>query len=51
MESGTKQGIGWSAITLGVLVGLNQWLAWPAGLQYTWATLVVIIGIWVLMAK
>lgn len=48
---GNKQWIGWSTITLGVLVALNQGLAWGAGLQYTWATLIVLVGIWALMAK
>tara|TARA_Y100000034_G_C6705449_1_gene311346 strand:+ start:584 stop:721 length:138 start_codon:yes stop_codon:yes gene_type:complete len=34
-----------AGIVLGVLVALNEYLAWGS-LQYLWAVLLVILGIW-----
>lgn len=47
----THQTIAWSGIALGVLIALNEGLAWAGSLQYLWGTLVVILGIWLLSAK
>lgn len=51
MDEGTQKLLGWAHIVLGVLVVLNQWLAWAGGLQYLWGVLVLLGGIWVLVAK
>lgn len=51
MEKGTKNLLGWSEIVLAILITLNQALTWPGSLQYLWAILVVIFGIWTLVAK
>jgi hypothetical protein len=51
MDKKTQQMVGWAAIILGILVAINQALVWPANLQYLWAALVVILGIWALVAK
>ncbi len=50
MEKGSKMFVGWAAIVDGVLIALNQLLTWPGGLQYLWAVIAVILGIWVLVA-
>jgi len=51
MDKGTKNILGWSQIVLAILIALNQALAWSGGLQYLWAILVVITGVWTLAAK
>jgi len=51
MDKGTKNFLGWSEIVLAILIALNQALTWPGWLQYLWAGLVVIAGIWTLAAK
>ena len=51
MNSGTQNFLGWSEIVLAILIALNQGLNWPGYLQYLWALLVVIAGIWTLAAK
>lgn len=51
MEKSIQQTIGWSGIVLGILVALNEGLAWPGGLQYLWGLLVLGLGIWVLSIK
>ena len=51
MDNGTKNFLGWSSIVLAILIALNQALTWPGWLQYIWAGLVVIVGIWALAAK
>ncbi|QQG38654.1 MAG: hypothetical protein HYS32_03550 [Candidatus Woesearchaeota archaeon] len=43
--------MGWAGIVLGVLVALNVALGWSDSLQYLWAVLVLILGIWSLMGK
>lgn len=43
--------LGWAAIVLAILIALNQALAWPGALQYLWAVLVLIVGIWGLASK
>ncbi len=50
MNKGTQNFIGWSGIILSILVALNQAYKWPGYLQYVWALLVLIIGIWALVA-
>jgi len=51
MDNGTKNFLGWSGIVLAILIALNQGLTWSGWLQYLWAGLVVIVGIWTLAAK
>jgi len=51
MDKGIKNFLGWSTVVLAILIALNQALTWPGGLQYLWAGLVVIAGIWTLAAK
>ena len=51
MDKSTKKILGWSGIVLAILVALNQALTWPGALQYLWAGLVLITGIWTLVAK
>lgn len=39
-----------ATIVLGILVALNQYLDWGT-LQYLWAVLVIVAGIWALTGK
>ena len=39
-----------ASIVLGVLVALNQYLNW-GNVQYLWAVLVILAGIWGLVTK
>ena len=47
----TQQTTGWSAIILGILVALGIFFAWPLGVQYLWAALIALVGIWMVAAK
>jgi len=51
MNNGIKSFLGWSQIVLAILVTLNQALKWAGWLQYIWAVLLLVTGIWTLAAK
>jgi len=51
MNKATKNFLGWSEIILAIVIALNQGLNWSGSLQYLWAVLLVIAGIWTFAAK
>ena len=40
----SKGMMGWGAVLVGVLIALNEYMAWSGNLNYLWAVIVLVWG-------